>query len=671
MSEPCRGPRSARRQLAVAAFGILCLGFLSADSSAAGDARPALHARLTATAGWLARFNAWRGNAAVPALTENTTWSQGDYDHAVYMVKNNLVTHYETPGTPYYTTDGDLAAQNSNIYVSSSTSTTDDQAIDWWMQAPFHAMGMVDPRLTTTGFGSYRESKSGWDMGAAVDVLRGNPFTGGQWPVYFPGNGSTEPLTSYDGNESPNPLSACSGYTAPSGLPVFVETGGNVATTVGAHSFLGNGTPLEHCVIDSNNASLGANLKYRGAVVLIPRQPLQQGVTYTVSLTVNNVPHTWSFIVGVLGNAKTCATLSASAAPASGSATGTQVTVTGAATNCPNPQYRFYVQAPGAAQQLVQSWSSANTYLWTTTGLAGTYRLEVDAKDASESAYDVYRIFNYSLHGCTGAALTAAPTSPSPPGTAVTLTAAATCPGVPNYRFLVNGAVVQGYGAANTFAWSTTGLAQGTYSLEVDVRDQGSTAGYEAWAVSSYKVAFPACTSASLATSPSGRAATGATVTLTASAAGCPTPTYRFLVGGSVVQAYSTTSTFSWNAAGKAPGTYSLEVDVRNQGSPSGYEAYAIVSYSLTGCSAAHLTTSKSSPQAHGTTVVLTATATCPGTPQYRFLVGGAVVQDYSATSSFSWTGTTAGSYSLEVDVRDAGSGAGYESWAIVPFTLS
>jgi muramidase (phage lysozyme) len=189
--------------------------------------------------------------------------------------------------------------------------------------------------------------------------------------------------------------------------------------------------------------------------------------------------------------------------------------------------------------------------------------------------------------------------------------------------------------------------------------------------VSSYKVAFPACTSASLATSPSGRAATGATVTLTASAAGCPTPTYRFLVGGSVVQAYSTTSTFSWNAAGKAPGTYSLEVDVRNQGSPSGYEAYAIVSYSLTGCSAAHLTTSKSSPQAHGATVVLTASATCPGTPQYRFLVGGAVVQDYSATSSFSWTGTTAGSYSLEVDVRDAGSGAGYESWAIVPFTLS
>ena len=68
------------------------------------------------------------------------------------------------------------------------------------------------------------------------------------------------------------------------------------------------------------------------------------------------------------------------------------------------------------------------------------------------------------------------------------LTATATCPGTANYRFLVNGGVVQGYGPANTFAWSTTGLAQGTYSLEVDVRDQGSGGGYEAWAMSSFNL---------------------------------------------------------------------------------------------------------------------------------------------------------------------------------------
>ena len=121
-----------------------------------------------ATAPWLDQLNAWREATGVPDVTENATWSQGDYSHALYMVKNDLVTHYETPGVPYYTAAGDTAARDGNIFVSSSTATTDTQAIDWWMGAPFHSMALMDPRLTSTGFGSYRQTKSGWDMGAAA-----------------------------------------------------------------------------------------------------------------------------------------------------------------------------------------------------------------------------------------------------------------------------------------------------------------------------------------------------------------------------------------------------------------------------------------------------------------------------------------------------------------------
>ena len=254
-----------------------------------------------ASSTWLDRFNAWRSSTGVSSLTENTTWSAGDYDHALYMVKDDLVTHYETPGTAWYTPEGDTAAQNSNIFVSSTTSTTDTQAIDWWMGAPFHQLGMMDPRLSATGFGSYRQVKSGWQMAAAVDVLRGNSFSGGGYPVFFPGNLATVPLTSYSGNEFPDPLQACPGYAVPTGLPITIQVGGNVTTTVGAHSLTGNGTALTHCVIDSHNSAVGTNLTYRGAVVLIPRQPLQQGVTYVVALTVNNVPYTWTFSIGPLG----------------------------------------------------------------------------------------------------------------------------------------------------------------------------------------------------------------------------------------------------------------------------------------------------------------------------------------------------------------------------------
>jgi len=257
-----------------------------------------LRTTLAASSAWLDRFNNWRSVSGQTPLTENATWSAGDYNHAVYMVKNNLVTHYETAGVPYYTASGAAEAQDSNIFVSSSTGTSDQQAIDWWMGAPFHAMAMMDPRLTQTGFGSYRDSTtSPWQMGAALDVVQGNSFTGGQFPVFFPGNGSTEPLTAYSGNEFPDPTSACPGYA---GLPVFIEVGGNVSTVATVHTITTGGTVLDTCAIDSSNTTLGSYLKQRGGVIVMPRTPLQTGASYTVALTVNAVPYTWTFSVGPL-----------------------------------------------------------------------------------------------------------------------------------------------------------------------------------------------------------------------------------------------------------------------------------------------------------------------------------------------------------------------------------
>src|SRR5581483_9911842 len=115
----------------------------------------------------------------------------------------------------------------------------DTGAIDWWMAAPFHAMGMMDPRLTSTGFGAYADASApGWKKAWALDVIQGNSFTGGSYPVYFPGNGSTEPLTNYSGNEYPVPLAACPGYSLPTGLPVFVQVGGFTETTAAATTII-------------------------------------------------------------------------------------------------------------------------------------------------------------------------------------------------------------------------------------------------------------------------------------------------------------------------------------------------------------------------------------------------------------------------------------------------
>jgi len=544
--------------------------------------------RTVASTAWLDRLNAWRVSTGVPTLAENTSWSSGDYAHAVYMVKNNLVTHYETPGTPYYTAAGDLAAQKSNIYVSSSTSTTDPQAIDWWMQAPFHALGLMDPRLSTTGFGSYREVKSGWQLGAAVDVIRGNSFSGGTYPVYFPGNGTQEPLTSYDGYESPNPLSACSGYSAPSGLPVFVQLGGNVSTVAGAvHSFTGNGTPLDHCVIDSTNSTLGSSLKMRGAVILIPRRPLQTGVTYTVALYVNSRPYTWSFTVGPFN---ACSSVSVTPAPPSPSVVGATVTVTATAAGCPNlnPLYRFSLFGPsGGGYQQVQAYSTNPVFSWSTAGLApGAYRFSVWARDAnsngaygnSSGRWDTYNNATvYTLNSCTSLNVTAAPPSPHEVGTTITISAAATCPS-PLYRFwlLAPGAngyqMVQDYSASPNFNWITTGNLPGTYRFAVWVRDTNSPGEFGnasgRWDLYNNNTVYTlsSCTSLGVSSAPGTSAASGTTVTVTASAVGCSSPLYRFSLlapGGAsyvMVRDYSSTATFTWTTTGLTVGAYRFSV---------------------------------------------------------------------------------------------------------------
>lgn len=332
LSVPRRSLRSpARHLLQLLLLGAFTIGLLPILAAAPAPVR--LVTVPVAGGPWLDRFNAWRGGTGVSTLSENAAWSQGDVNHAVYMVKNNVITHYETVGAPYYTTDGDAAGQKSNIYVSSMTSTQDVEAIDFWMQAPFHALGMMDPRLTQTGFGSYREAvPTYWKMAAAVDVLHGNSLASGMYanPVYFPGNGSTEPLTRYGGGESPDPLTGpCAGYSAPTGLPIFIQIGGFVSTSVTVHNIVGNNAPttlLENCVHDSSSPSVGSNMTMRGAAVLIPRLPLLNGVTYTVALTVNNVPYTWSFTVGPLAPAVFVTSVSPAAGTMAG---GTTVTING------------------------------------------------------------------------------------------------------------------------------------------------------------------------------------------------------------------------------------------------------------------------------------------------------------------------------------------------------
>ena len=258
--------------------------------------------------GWLAYLNYYRASSSLPVLAEVSTMSQGAELHSRYTVKNNYVGHYEDPGNPWYTWAGAITAQNSNVLGVWELDATDYYAIDIWLQAPFHALGMIDPQLQSTGFGSYCEDVGNIRMGATLDVLRGRYGVPSwvEFPIMWPGDEATLHMSSYVGGY-PSPLTSCPGYSAPSGHPIYLQLGTGYTTPfVTASSLLKDGLAVEHCLFDETSYSnpnlseeyLGRSiLAARNAIVIMPRKRLIRGATYTVSVTVNGKTHTWSFDV--------------------------------------------------------------------------------------------------------------------------------------------------------------------------------------------------------------------------------------------------------------------------------------------------------------------------------------------------------------------------------------
>lgn len=306
--------RRASRAAGLCAAPTLLLLFVSACSSGSGKlvalpspVKSSQPAAVQSPGGWLAYLNFYRATAGLPPVAENTAWSDGARKHAMYIVKNDALLHSEELDNPWFTPEGLAAARQSNLFVSYNRDDTDIQVMNSWMQSPFHAVGILDPRLEQVGYGSYREENGRLETGAAMNVIAGILHTAkAAYPIFWPGDGTIIPIGHHLA-EQPSPLTGCPGYTAPSGLPLILQIGsGDLTPAVSATSFTRNGRSLEHCVIDEttyNHPDRGQQLLgrrilgARDAIVLIPRAPLSSGDTYTASITVNGDVHTWSFSV--------------------------------------------------------------------------------------------------------------------------------------------------------------------------------------------------------------------------------------------------------------------------------------------------------------------------------------------------------------------------------------
>jgi uncharacterized protein YkwD len=259
----------------------------------------------------LSYVNYYRALAELPPVDENAEWSAGAYNHARYMVKNDVIGHSEDPSNPWYTPEGHTAAQEGNVMIGTNINTTDRTAIDLWMEGVFHAISIIDPRLQTIGYGSYREAVGNYQMGGVLNVLSGRgsiPDTV-DFPVMWPAPGAIIPadMGSSRMRETPQALTSCPDYSVPVGRVLILQADPSQPdASASDSSFTHNGQQLEHCVFDSTTysnpnlslQSLGRSiLDMRNAIVLIPRAPLVPGEAYTASLTISGTTYEWTFSV--------------------------------------------------------------------------------------------------------------------------------------------------------------------------------------------------------------------------------------------------------------------------------------------------------------------------------------------------------------------------------------
>jgi uncharacterized protein YkwD len=265
---------------------------------------------------WLERVNHWRERAGLPAVSNDPKLDEAAKAHARYLVKHVLEgkeneldsggAHTEDPSDSWYTPAGLTVAQNSDVdppcrncmLVSAS------EHVDGLVAVPFHRVRILDPAVTKIGFGSYTEAA----LRAAVLYMPVPPDAGNTFssPIEFPPDGSKVGLAAYQSGEWPDPLTSCPGYTAPTGLPITLELGRWLVADVSDYSFKVNDQALPSCIFTAatyNNPDDGTQtlardvLKGWGTVVMIPRQLLTSGQTYTVSITANGNTYSWSFSV--------------------------------------------------------------------------------------------------------------------------------------------------------------------------------------------------------------------------------------------------------------------------------------------------------------------------------------------------------------------------------------
>jgi putative Ig domain-containing protein/glucodextranase-like protein len=262
--------------------------------------------------------------------------------------------------------------------------------------------------------------------------------------------------------------------------------------------------------------------------------------------------------------------------------------------------------------------------------------------------------------------------SPQNNGSAITFTAVA-AGGTAPYQFkfwIYNGTawtIGQNWSTSASYTWRPT--AGGNYIVAVWVRNAGVEAdASQALAQVNFVINAPVLSVTNLTSTLASPQLANTSIGFTATATGGSAP-YQFkwwVFNGtvwSIAQNWSTSATLSWRPS--SAGTYIVAVWARNAGvAVDAAQAMAQVNYTISGSGSplavSTLSSTLASPQAFGSTIGFTATAS-GGTAPYQFKwwvfngTAWSIAQNWSTASTLSWRPNTPGSYIVAVWARNAG----------------
>jgi hypothetical protein len=267
---------------------------------------------------WLGKLNEYRLTAGLPAVTELDALSKGDAHHARYLVANKAAMirggnidasiHEEDAGKPFFTPDGKTAGALSDVdavYTDPPESSNPSWAIENWITGPFHRMWLLNPALHQVGYGQYCEKGI---CAAALNIHSGaDAQPAVMTPVMFPADRSTirNGTFSADEVEWPDPLATCR-YHTPTGMPITLQIGGSAPAGLEDYSLTRNGKLVAACAFDATSYKsadpiasqrVKQQLAQFAAIVMVPKEPMVPGATYSVNITAAGQNFSWWFAV--------------------------------------------------------------------------------------------------------------------------------------------------------------------------------------------------------------------------------------------------------------------------------------------------------------------------------------------------------------------------------------